>query len=306
MHRAILEACLPCLIALAVALAALVAVVRVSGCRLRWRRLREVHSCQDGGVQSLAFVLTLPLFIVIVQFIVQVSQLMIGTMVVNYGAFATARSASVWIPALVLENPGVGIDPEDENDVWTVPVVLAFDQARVPDADVPVWEYVAYSSTPRSAKFGHIYTAAVMACAPLAPSRDLGIDNALQNAAVSETVLGFYRSMAPSADNPRLPARIDNKLAYSFRHTSVRLERSWPDGIDKDRAVGPTYNPPEVIVGANGQILHVPREYELGWQEPTGSPLQSVRGVGYRYRPFSGFVLGFGWYRGARKERASR
>ena len=99
MHRAVLEACLPCLGALGVSFAALVVVWRLSGARLDWRRLARLHRCQQGGVQSLAFVVTLPLFIVIVMFIVQVSQLMIGVIVVNYSAFAAARAASVWIPA---------------------------------------------------------------------------------------------------------------------------------------------------------------------------------------------------------------
>ena len=50
-------------------------------------------------MQSLSFVLTLPVFIFIMMMIVQVSQLMIGIVVVHYAAFAAARSAAVWIPA---------------------------------------------------------------------------------------------------------------------------------------------------------------------------------------------------------------
>ena len=52
-----------------------------------------------GQRQSLSFVLTLPFFIMILLFIVQVSQLMIGQIVVEYAAFAAARAAAVWIPA---------------------------------------------------------------------------------------------------------------------------------------------------------------------------------------------------------------
>ena len=95
MHRAILIQCLPALIALAVSFAVLVLLVKISGAKLNWRRLGELHRCQDGGVQSLSFVLTLPLFLMFVMFIVQVSQLMIGMITVNYAAFAAARSASV-------------------------------------------------------------------------------------------------------------------------------------------------------------------------------------------------------------------
>ena len=101
MHREILQACLPCLVTLVIACLSLVLVARLSGARLKWSRLRRLHSCQDGGVQSLAFVLTLPLFVMIVLLILQISQLMVGMMVVNYAALAAARAASVWIPAQV-------------------------------------------------------------------------------------------------------------------------------------------------------------------------------------------------------------
>ena len=59
--------------------------------------LRELHRDQCGGVQSLSFVLTVPLFIFIMLFIVQLSQITIGQIGVEYAAFAAARSAIVWI-----------------------------------------------------------------------------------------------------------------------------------------------------------------------------------------------------------------
>ena len=51
------------------------------------------------SAQALSFVLTLPIFMWVMMFIVQVSQLMIATIAVNYAAFAAARTAIVWIPA---------------------------------------------------------------------------------------------------------------------------------------------------------------------------------------------------------------
>ena len=53
-HRAILEACLPCLGALIVAFVAVAVVLRASGARLNLRKLRRLHACQQGGVQSLS------------------------------------------------------------------------------------------------------------------------------------------------------------------------------------------------------------------------------------------------------------
>ena len=77
MHRAILEACFPWFLWLLAAFAGLWLVARVSGARLETARLWRLHRCQEGSVQTLSFVLTLPIFMMIVLFIVQVSQLMI-------------------------------------------------------------------------------------------------------------------------------------------------------------------------------------------------------------------------------------
>ena len=80
-------------------LGVLYVLARLSGARIELGRLRRLHADQQGSVQSLSFVLTLPLFIMVLLFIVQVSQLMIGQIVVEYAAFAAARAAAVWIPA---------------------------------------------------------------------------------------------------------------------------------------------------------------------------------------------------------------
>src|SRR5687767_11915386 len=61
----------------------------------------DLHADELGSVQSLSFVLTVPLFIMLMLLAVQITQLMIGQIVVHYAAFAAARSAAVWIPARV-------------------------------------------------------------------------------------------------------------------------------------------------------------------------------------------------------------
>ena len=105
--QVILDDCRPALFALGVALVALIVVIRQSGCRLDLRRLGQLHRCQRGGVQSLSFVLTLPVFVMLVMFIVQVSQLMIAQVVVNYAAYGAARSLAAWVPQHVVEiEPG--------------------------------------------------------------------------------------------------------------------------------------------------------------------------------------------------------
>lgn len=268
MYRAVVESVLPCVAALGVSLAAMVLLVRLSGARWHVSRVTALHRCQEGGVQSLAFVLTLPVFIMIAMFIVQVSQLMLAVMTVNYAAFAAARAASVWVPAHVAG----GLDTIDEPaNVLPfpiredLPVLLTFDADRVENAQgVTLWEYRAGSGTPRSAKYASVYTAAAMACLPLAPSRDLGGANALQNQAVHQTALAAYRALVPaSAGNVRLADRLSNKIIYAFENTSVRLEF-----VDKDTREGPTYNPRLPVELEDGTIVRVWNPQEVGWQDP--------------------------------------
>jgi len=252
MHRAVLEAILPCLAALAIACAVLLLLIRISGARFDWRRLASLHRCQDGGVQSLAFVITLPIFLMIVQFIVQVSQLMNGIMVVHYAAFSAARSAVVWLPAEVGDD-GFSLS-EPQNQIG----MLGIDPARTP--------LVISADTP-SYKLSRIRTAAVLGCAPIAPSRDLGLDitsASRPSQFAADAVTQLYRSLVPSSvKNGRINARLLNKIAYSDLNTTVQIE--WRDASDSrgtNTVVGPTYNPldhplPNIVFRPN----------EIGWQD---------------------------------------
>ncbi|MBC7337532.1 MAG: pilus assembly protein, partial [Clostridia bacterium] len=127
MWRAIVLASWPWALTLIGAILAAVVLLRWSGSgriSFRWSRFAELLRDDVGAVQSLSFVLTLPFFVLLMLFIVQVSQIMIGTVVVHYAAFAAARAAQVWIPARVgdieLENcigPGYYPDPTAEQVV---------------------------------------------------------------------------------------------------------------------------------------------------------------------------------------------
>lgn len=260
MNRAVLEACLPCVIALAVSFLLLWAVVRLSGARPRWRRLTVLHHCQEGGVQSLAFVLTLPVFLLIVLFIVQVSQVMIGMMTVNYAAYAAARAASVWAPALV-----------DDRDLYVLDINgdgLAEDdsQNRLPPGISPgaplvlTWNSVRSSG---SAKYEKIFSAAAMACTSIAPSRDLqGADmSSLGSTRVDEAMVNAVSLLSPAtSSNGRMPQRIRNKLAYSFDNTVIEISFQ-----DKNSSTGPTYNPQGHPWAPDPVYAYYPNE--VGWQD---------------------------------------
>ena len=61
----------------------------MAGCG--WAGSAASTAIKPGSVQTLSFVLTLPIFIMVMMLIVQVSQLMIGLIVVHYAAYAAAR-----------------------------------------------------------------------------------------------------------------------------------------------------------------------------------------------------------------------
>lgn len=247
MHHDLLKACLPCLLALAVLFAFAQGLIRFSGARLNIARLREVHRCEAGGVQSLAFVLTLPIFLMVVMFILQVALVMIGLITVQTAAFAAARSAAVWIPAY--------LDPDEPQNVLPG---IAPDSPFVVDV----------GASQSSRKCQKIFEAAVLACAPIAPSRamretDISL---LQRTRADEGLLALYPALVPSsAGNSVMPQRLRNKLAYSLQNT--RLVISFVDkdsGAGPNSVRGPTYNP--VDHPEPDRVPYNPSE--VGWQDP--------------------------------------
>lgn len=205
MKQQMIEACLPWA---ALAVAAIVAarvLVWLSGARLQPARLRSIHNCQSGSVQSLSFVLVLPFFVMIMMLIVQASQLMVGNIVMQYAAFAAARSASVWIPA------SVSID-ESSNCISTRQEVTYNELG---------WKFEVEKSGDKYAKIRY---AAVLACLPLGPSQDLGYQATGDSVAAQAALTKLYAGLDPgSSSNGRINSRLSSKLAYSAQNTDVDL-----------------------------------------------------------------------------------
>jgi hypothetical protein len=272
MQRAILIACFPYFLWMLAAFAGLWLMLRLSGGRLELAKLRDLHRCQQGGVQTLSFVLTLPVFMMIVLFIVQVSQLMIGITVVHYAAFAAARAASVWIPAhLSLDEPANDMGPTAISEAGSMSYPLWYTTPKTNFNTISPDEkrYVA--------KYYRIWSAAAMACMPIAPSHQYMNPSAMQQIGVQNGVTipmtRLYQSLVPkSATNPQIANRIRNKAAYAYDHTMVVIS-----GVDMSlNAVnGPTYNPinhpsptdqysPEFNFPWSWQY----KRSEIGWQDP--------------------------------------
>ena len=264
MGRVVLQACLPWLALLAVSCLCAYLLVKLNGSRLELGRLRRLHRDQIGSAQSLSFVLTLPVFVMIMLFIVQVSQVMIGTIAVHYAAYAAARSAVVWIPARVDQW-------EPENCIsWFDEDPGAADNFR-PVTDREAAGYgspealqggVTFLIEPGGPKYEKIRMAAVMGCMPVAPSRDLGLDLPGESQAAGETVKALYGSMVPESDrNARIPLRLRNKLAYSQDSRVTQIEV---------RFFHPNSEPPlpkQYLINADvdGEL---PNENQIGWQDP--------------------------------------
>ncbi len=252
MNRAVLEACCPSLVTLGIAFLALALVIRLSGARFRIGRLAQLHECQHGGVQSLAFVITLPVFVMILLFIVQVSQLMIGIIVVNYAAYASARAASVWVPAWVDDQyQTLGRDDNGENEL--PPGIIP---------DTPVYLGAEDVNEIGSRKYQKIWTAAALACASVSPSRqtqDAGTGSMNASNAIAATNRMYHALDPDAASNSRIPVRLQSKLGYSFENTYVRIvfedRNSAPNGGTR------TYNPI-----AHPTVSYYPSE--VGWQDP--------------------------------------
>ncbi len=255
MLRAVLISWIPSLIALGASFGLLILLIRGSKAKFQLSRIRQIHTCQRGGVQSLAFVVTFPLFLAILMFIVQVSQLMIALVVVNYAAFTSARSASVWAPAFVDDfYAPMGDDFDGQNE---------FPPGIAPGTGNAIVLDMSSVDNMGCYKYDRIWRSAVLACAPIAPSRD-ALDGqssgVLGGTDLDEGLQRFYPAFDPNSEtNPRIATRLNNKAAYSMLATSVRL--SFEDRNSEPREGTVTYNP----------IGHPIVEYypsEVGWQDP--------------------------------------
>jgi hypothetical protein len=262
MDRSVLMACLPWLGWLAASFAALFLLARASRAKLELGRLLHLHADQQGSAQSLSFVLTLPLFIMVMLFIVQVSQLMIGQIVVEYAAFAAARAAAVWIPA-----------PVDAVETWNcVAAYTPVEEGRLIPIDLGTTHVVAHEG----AKYDKIRMAAAMACLPISPSRPLpGVAAPPSN--TLESLKTLYAAIAPvsaaGASDQAIQDRLKNKLAYTlspdilavdveFYHYQSHQELPLAVPFWVDPTTGTVYwgVPPDLNEFRPGR--------EVGWQDP--------------------------------------
>ncbi len=228
MGRSVLQGCWPWMAWWVGSCGLLWLLARAGRGRLRWGRLRRLHGDQRGTAQGLSFVLVLPLFIFVIMFIVQVSQLWIAEMVVHYAAYTGARAAAVWIPARL--EGGV----ETENCVWayeddlslpdpTAPITDPDDPNFGPAQNAAVGDY--YRMAPLGRKYEKIRSAVVLALVPISPSRDLGFDLPDQATTTWGILDRAFQAMAPNpaSGTGAITRRLRNKLAYAANNAEVEV-----------------------------------------------------------------------------------
>lgn len=268
MGRAVLIACVPWLALCLGAGAVLWLLVCLNGGRFELRRVIRLHRDQAGAVQSLSLVLTLPLFVLVLFFIVQVSQLMIGTIVVHYAAYAAARAAIVWIPARLDTLPencvdGYWLDPDAPDQVFPIT------DPNSPDF-APGSGGLTYVLAQAGPKYEKIASAAWMALMPICPSRDVGVGPAPQTALAADILKRTYRTLATRASpNTRLDGRVENKLSYAIQATDVQVRFYHGNAAELEPPLVPwgisyTGRSDEID---EGSVEFRPMQ-EIGWQDP--------------------------------------
>jgi hypothetical protein len=219
MHREILIACAPYVAAMFACSGLLYLLVRLSGARLQLAHVKSLNRDQQGGVQSLSFVLTLPVFVMVLMFIVQLSQITIATVVIEYAAFAAARAAMVWIPAETAT--------EYANQIGT------YRQTGIGSGGAAGSGYAVYQVDPTGLKYQKIHFAAAMACLPICPSRNTRANTNHPSMQAQASLARAYRAMSPNtAGNAKIPTRLTNKLAYALNNTYLKLEVHHPTRVD--------------------------------------------------------------------------
>ena len=213
MHRETLIACAPYVVGIVSLLFALALLLRCAGGRLQLAQLKKLHRDQAGAVQSLSFIITLPVFLLIMLFVVQLSLITMARISVEYAAYAAARSAVVWIPA----NLGTGEYAENRVGPWPIaPMRMYESDGR---------NYVVYQVVPAGDKFAQVHLAAAMACMPISPSANTGSSSSHPWLAALPSIEGAYQVLAPgSMSNTRVPTRLRNKWMYALENTQVAIE----------------------------------------------------------------------------------
>jgi hypothetical protein len=251
-------------------------LLRMNQAQIRLGRVLQLHRDERGSAETLSFVLTLPIFVWVMMLIVQVSQVMIGTIVVHYAAFAAARAAIVWAP-VCLDNEfencigPYALDPAAPDQVFpNLPLVPFADGGYVYDIISGGLTYVV-PLNPASAKHQKIVTAATLACMPISPSvsYDLPLTLDARQQRMLNIITRAYESQVPtSKQNAKTVVRLRNKLAYAIANTTVRMRFYHSNSEPPLYTYGWLRLPVRSTDPTDFVQSSVTNGREIGWQDP--------------------------------------
>ncbi|MDG2012131.1 MAG: TadE/TadG family type IV pilus assembly protein [Pirellulaceae bacterium] len=233
---------LVCLVIVAVLLGVLRLLITLSGAQRRRRGFAGLHRDQQGSVQSLSFVMTLPVFIMIMMGIIQIGQIMLAKVVVEYAALASTRAATVWISQYTNAEKGL---EEQRNCVGNESIQRSDSTYRIE------------TENSKSSKINRIAMAAQLALLPICPSRWPYSDEPNLSGVATQThasLVKAYSAMAGEKSNTpdeAISKRLKNKLAYSQANTKIEIEMEHPESDPPFRdynyayQVNPTYKKSE-------------------------------------------------------------
>ncbi|MFK7767852.1 MAG: hypothetical protein AB8B55_11565 [Mariniblastus sp.] len=252
-NQSIFMGCWPWVACVIVAFMAVRILIAFSGAKMQLSKVRTVNRCEKGSVQSLSFVITLPFFLMIVMLIIQASQIIIANVVVHYAAFASVRSAVVWIPANVSYNE-------------TANRISEFYEPPLEPGEIRPNDGVFYRIRPSDeGKFRKIKQGAILALTSLGPSKNLGYQLSNYDSQTASALATMYKSLDSDASESNfITRRLRNKVAYVSANTELDLtfwHRYGPDPIHQDPPLQPPfpYNVPP--------YRYEYQRNELGWQD---------------------------------------
>jgi Flp pilus assembly protein TadG len=206
--------------------------------RSRWSSAREFCSDEGGASYALPYVLTFPIYMLIVCIMIQATLILMTKIGSIYAAFAASRAAVVWRSS----------DPEDDDE--------SYENARFRATRAAVIAMTPYASSSPGHQQGLIpmqivprvqAMALVDRIAYLQLYKRLAERNA--NAATGDVTSYIIRDK----DGIAKDEYVLNKFDYALKATEVSFDRD-PVNWNEDLSVTVTYRMPMLIPGA-GRIL---------------------------------------------------
>ena len=188
------------------------------GCGVLWQAGREHRregykkNCPQDGNAILEFALILPIMLFFALLMVQSSLLMGGYLCVNYAAFCSARSASVYIPANLSNASG--------------------QESQALDVEGP--NNVNVGNPGESRKIEHIRSAAVWAVMPISDGNHS--QAASRGDVLTDGLNEFFQENSQASPGWVGGDYLSKKLAYAEQHTRVTLVSLDDEGRANDIA----------------------------------------------------------------------